>query len=359
MKFSNEKPMKAQKMIRKILSNCPRANRYADRMVFLTALLLSGHAKAEPQFEVKSHIHIGGAGRWDYLNFEPKSRRLFVTQGNRVVVIDCAKEAVVGAVEGLNGTHGVVFDTARNHGFVTNAGDSSVKVFDLKTLKVVASVPTSQGPDGMVWDPTSQQVISFNGRSGSATFIDAKTLQVSGTLALGGKPEFPVSDGKGFVFDNLEDKSEVVKIDTKTRTIVGRYNLAPNEGPSGLAIDTRNEVTFSTCDGAMAVLDGKTGTLIASPKIDDGPDAACFDPKLGLAFSSNGSGTLSVIAKTGAGYETVETVATAAGARTMAIDPDRHILYAAAAKMGPIEPGQRRAPALPDTFEILVIGIKK
>jgi YVTN family beta-propeller protein len=317
------------------------------------------HASAAPRFAVVSHIHVGGPGRWDYLNFERKSRRLFVTQGSRVVVIDCATEKVVGSVEGLNGTHGVVFDVARNHGFVTNAGDSSVKVFDLKTLAVIGSVPTSQGPDGIVWDPATQQVVSFNGRSSSATFIDAKTLTVAGTLALGGRPEFPASDGKGFIFDNIEDKSEVVKIDARTRAIVGRYSLAPSEGPSGLAIDARRDITFSTCDGAMAIVDGKTGKLLGAPKIGDGPDAAGYDAQLGLAFSSNGqSGTISVIGRTGTGYEVVQTVPTAPTARTMALDPDRHIIYLAAAKVGAAQPGQRRAPALPDTFEIIVVAVR-
>lgn len=325
-------------------------------LVSALTLLSTLHGGAVPQFAVKSHIRIGGAGRWDYLSFEPKSRRLFVTQGDRVVVIDCATEKVTGYVEGLNGTHGVVFDVARNHGFITNAGDSSVKVFDLKTLKVIASVPTSQGPDGIVWDPATQQVVSFNGRGSDATFIDGKTLTSAGTLALGGRPEFPASDGKGFIFDNIEDTSEVVKIDARTRTIVGRYKLAPSEGPSGMAIDARNDVTFSTCDGAMVVVDGKTGNILGAPKIGAGPDAAGYDSKLGLAFSSNGSGTISVIGKTSAGYETVETIQTVASARTMALDPDRHIIYLAAAKAGPAVAGQRRAPMLPDTFEIVVVA---
>src|SRR5579862_3265246 len=219
-------------------------------MVFVSALahFSTLHGGAVPHFAIKSHIHVGGLGRWDYLTFEPKSRRLFVAQGDRVAVIDCATEKVSGFVTGLNGTHGVVFDVARNHGFVTNAGDSSVKVFDLKTLKVIGSVQTSQGPDGIVWDPFTQQVVSFNGRGSDATFIDARTLKAAGTLPLGGRPEFPASDGKGFIFDNIEDKNEVVKINAQTRTIVGRYKLGA-EGPSGLAIDARDDITFSTCDG--------------------------------------------------------------------------------------------------------------
>lgn len=311
-----------------------------------------------PHFAVKSHIHVGGSGRWDYLSFEPKSRRLFIAQSDRVTVIDCATEKVVGSISGLNGTHGVVFDVARNHGFVTNAGDSSVKVFDLHTLKVVGSVPTSADPDGIVWDPATQQAVSFNGRGGDATFIDGRTLKAVGTLPLGGRPEFPAADGKGFIYDNIEDTSEVVKINSRMRTIVGRYKLAPSEGPSGLAIDAQHEVTFSTCDGAMAIVDGKTGKLLGAPKIGDGPDAAGYDAKLGLAFSSNGSGggSISVIAKTKAGYETVETVPTATGARTMALDPDRHIIYLAAAKMSAPVAGQRRGSALPDTFEIIVVA---
>ncbi len=327
-------------------------------MVLLASLTILATRADVPQFEIKSHIHVGGNGGWDYLSFEPKSRRLFVTHGNSVVVIDCKTETVVGSVTGLNGTHGVVFDVARNHGFVTNRGDSTVKEFDLKTLKVIGEAKTSQGADGLLWDPATQQVVSFNGQGGDATFIDAKTLAVNGTLTLGGRPEFPTSDGKGFIFDNLEDKSEVVKIDARKREIVGRFPLAPSEGPSGMAIDAKRGVTFSTCDGAMAVVDGKTGKLIASPKIGDGPDAAVYDAKLGLAFSSNGSGTVSVVGKTKNGYETVETIQTAAGARTCALDPDRHILYLATAKMGTPAPGQRRAPAVADSFEIIVVGLK-
>ncbi|MHB8635603.1 MAG: YncE family protein [Fimbriimonadaceae bacterium] len=327
-------------------------------MVFMPALALLPFLRggAVPHFAVKAHIHVGGAGRWDYLNFEPKSRRLFIAQGDRVTVVDCATEKVAGYVGGLSGTHGVVFDVARNHGFVTNAGDSSVKIFNLRTLKVIGSAPTGQGPDGIVWDPATQQVVSFNGRDRSATFIDAKTLTAVATLPLGGRPEFPAADGKGLIFDNIESTSEVVKIDARTRKIIARYKLVGGEGPSGLAIDARRDVTFSTCDGAMVVVDGKTGKMLGAPKIDAGPDAAGYDPKLGLAFSSNGSGTISVIGKTSAGYETVETIPTVRSARTMALDPARHIIYLAAAKAGPAVAGQRRPPMLPDSFEIVVVA---
>jgi YVTN family beta-propeller protein len=267
----------------------------------------------------------------------------------------------VGTIPDLHGVHGIAIAADLGKGFITNGQSNSVTVFDLKTLAKTGEPATGQNPDAICYEPKTHRVFTFNGRSNDSSVIDAKTGQVVATLALNGKPEFCAADGAGKLYNNLEDKSEVVEIDAAKPEVTRRTSILPCEGPSGLAIDTKGKKLFSVCDGTMAVTDIATFKVIATPKIGQGPDAAGFDPDLGLAFSSNGSdGNLSIVGLVNGKYDTVDTVATERGARTMTVDPKTHRVYLLAAEYpapaAGAQPGRGRVPALPDSFHVLVVG---
>jgi len=237
-----------------------------------------------------------------------------------------------------------------------------VIVFDRKSFAQVGSIPAGTNPDGMVFDPKSKTVWAFNGRSNNATVIDTASQKVVATIALPGKPEFPVSDAAGSVYVNIEDKNEIVKIDAKAKKVVATWTLKDCDGPSGLAIDAEHHKLFSVCDGKKAaVIDTESGEQLATPTIGDGPDAAGASEKLQLAFASNGGGTLSVVDLKS--YKTVEQLDTAKGARTMAYDATTDKVYLVTAKFGPApaataEMPRPRPTVLPDSFEVIVVGRK-
>jgi DNA-binding beta-propeller fold protein YncE len=261
----------------------------------------------------------------------------------------------------LHGVHGIAIAPELNKGFISNGQSNSVTVFDLKTLAKLGEPATGQNPDAICYEPKTQRVFTFNGRSNDSTAIDAKTNEIVATFPLNGKPEFCVADGAGKLYNNLEDKSEVIEIDAAKPAVTRRTSLAPAESPSGLAIDVKNKKLFSVGDNKMmAVTDIATMKVIATPAIGAGPDAAGFDPGTGLAFSSNGEGTLTIVKLVNGKYEAVDTVATERGARTMTVDPKLHRVYLLAAEYGPApeakEGKKGRPPVLPDSFHILVVG---
>jgi DNA-binding beta-propeller fold protein YncE len=269
------------------------------------------------------------------------------------MVVDVDKGTLVGEVPNLKGIHGVALVPKRGRGFVSNGGDSTVTVFDLDTLREVNRVKVGMRPDAIVYDPASNRVFTCNGGGRSATAIDVETEKVVGSIDLGGKPESAVADGKGQVFINLEDKSELLALDTRDLKVAQRWPVAPGRDPAGLAIDRAHRRLFSTCHNQkMVVLDADTGRVLATPPIGRGTDACVFDPDTGLAFSSNGDGTLTVVREDGkGGYEVAETVKTEPGARTMALDPKTHNVLLVTARP---KAGQRRAFE-PGTFVVLVV----
>src|SRR5579862_4547350 len=280
-------------------------------------------ARKAPSYHVLRKIAVGGDGFWDYLAADGPSHRLYISHGTHVVVVDTATDKVIGDIPNTQGVHGIAIAPKLNRGFTSNGRDNSVTVFDLKTLKEIQRVRVGQNPDCILFDRATNRVFTFNGRSSDVSAIDAATGAVVGTIALGGRPEYGVSDGKGGVYCNIEDKSEIASIDPKALKVKKYWSLAPGEGPSGLAIDAKNRRLFSVCDNNMMVVtDSDTGKVIASPPIGKGPDAAAFDPALGLAFSSNGEdGNLTVVREINPNtFQVAETVPTQAGARTMALD---------------------------------------
>ena len=331
--------------------------------VALAVCTLAAGAFAQQSYQVVDHWKIGGIGGWDYLLADPGAHRLYVTHGPRVEVLDTDTGKLAGAITGLKGTHGVALDDEGNFGYISDGGANAVVVFDRKTLATVASIPAGTNPDGIAYEPVTKTVWAFNGRSKDVTVIDTASRSVVATIALPGKPEFPQADGNGHVFDNIEDKNSIVRLDAKSKTLTATWVLAGCDSPSGMAIDRERGRLFSVCDGKkMAVVDACTGKVIALPEIGDGPDAAGYDEKRELAFSSNGEGTLSVVDARSA-YKVLEQLPTMKGARTMAYDTGKDRVYVVSAEQGarpePSATNPRPRPAIvPDTFQVIVIGRK-
>ena len=286
-------------------------------------------------YHLEATWKVGGEGGWDYLTFDPQSRRLYVTRTDRVQVIDGDKGMLLGEVHGLEGGHGVALAPELNRGFASSGKSGSVIMFDLQTLAPVGGpIPVGRKPDAIIYDPATKHVFAFNGDSKDASVIDAATAKVVATIPLGGGPEFAAVDGQGGLFVNLEDEGLTLAIDTQKNAVAQRWPLAPGEGPSGLAMDPARHRLFAGCHNAqMAVLDAASGKVLATPPIGKGVDACAFDPGTGLAFASCGDGTLTVVREDPAkpGAFIAEKINTQRGARTMALDPKTHAVYLAAA----------------------------
>ena len=263
----------------------------------------------------------------------------------------------------MKGTHGIALDGDGKYGYISDGGSNDVVVFDRHSFQTVTTIPAGTNPDGIVFDPSTKSVWAFNGRSKNVTVIDASRNQVIATIDVPGKPEFPVADGRGFVFDNIETANEIVRLDARSKAITATWKLTDCDSPSGLAIDREHRKLFAVCDGnKMAVVDADSGKQLASPAIGGGPDAANFSAKHQLAFSSNGEGTLTVV-DAGHGYEAIENLPTERGARTMTYDDLTDRAYLVTAKFGPAPAATEQMPRprpaiLPDSFELLVVGRK-
>ena len=317
---------------------------------------------AEGPYHFLKEIPVGGEGGWDYLSIDDTARRLYVSHGTKVVVIDIDKHAVVGEITNTPGIHGLAPAPELQRGFTSNGRENKCSIVDLKTLQTIAKVDTDQGPDGMLYDPGQQEANMFNGRGKSATVIDAKAGKVVATIPLGGRPESAAVDAKGGrVYDNLEDKNELVAIDTKSHTVVNRWPIAPGEEPAGLAIDVPHHRLFVGCHNKlMLMVDNTSGKVVASVPIGEGVDFSAFDPETQLAFSSCGDGTVTIAHEDSPDKLTViQTLTTERGARTMALDPKTHRIYLASAKFeAPTASasggGRERPRMVPDSFKILV-----
>ncbi len=319
-------------------------------------------AQAQQPYRVLDKWKLGGAGGWDYLLADPGAHKLYLTHGPRVDVVDTNTGKMVGSITGLKGTHGVVLDPDGKVGYISDGGGNAVVVFDRQSFAVLASIPVGTNPDGMAYEPVTKTVWAFNGRSKNVSVVDTKTRSVVATIDVPGKPEFPQVDGKGHVFDNIEDKNEVVAFDAKSKTMTGTWPLTGCDSPSGMSIDPAHHRLFSVCDGQkMAVVDTESGKQLATATIGDGPDAAGFDAKHELAFSSNGGdGSFSVV-DAAHGYKNVEQLPTQKGARTMAYDEAADRAYVVTAEFGPrpeaTAANPRPRPAIvPDSFTVIVIG---
>ncbi|RDJ00127.1 YncE family protein [Dyella solisilvae] len=322
--------------------------------------LHAADAPAANDFRVLSQLKMGGPGGWDYLNFDAQRRHLFVTRGDRVEVVDVDQNKAIGTITGTAGVHGVAINQAMHRGYTSNGQNASVTVFDLDTLKTVATVTgTGEKPDAILYDPASKHVFTFNGKGHSFSVIDPATNQVVTTVALAGKPEFAATDEAGHVYVNIEDRAELVKIDTQANKVLASWSLGTCQSPSGLAIDNQHHRLFSVCDNQqMAVVDAGSGKVVASVAIGEGPDAVVYDPGTAMVFSSNGeSGNITAVHQDDADhYRVAQTIPTQPSARTLALDPKLHRLYLSAAKIAtPATEGHHPTMA-PDSFTVLTVG---
>jgi DNA-binding beta-propeller fold protein YncE len=330
--------------------------------VALAALAGTAAAQTTPPYHVVRQITLGGPGRWDYIVVDTAANRLFIARQTRVMVVDPAGGKVVGEISEIDGAHGIALDYSTGHGFATAGRSGTVTMFDLATLMPLATHPAADDADAILYDPASKQVFSFNGDAHSSSVIDPHSGESVASIALGGKPEFGVSAGDGRVYVNIEDRGEIVEIDAEARRIVRRWSLAPCAEPTGLALDRLHQRLFSGCrSGVMAISDAAAGKVISTVPIGAGVDGVAYDPKSGLAFSSNGEGTLTVVQEeTPDRFRVVGTVPTRPGARTMALDPRSGRIFTVTADLGtPSQPTAQdphpRPPVLPGTFRLLVL----
>jgi len=328
-----------------------------------TLLLATFCAAADPGYHVIKTYKLGGEGGWDYLTLDSSSRRLYISRATHVMVIDADSGKPVGDIPDTPGVHGIALAPELGRGFVSNGREGTVTIFDIDTLKPITKVKAGDNPDAILYDPATKRVFAFNGRSQNATAIDAAKGTVLGTIKLEGKPEFAVSDGKGEIFVNIEDKSQLDAIDPAKLEVKSRWPLAPCQEPSGLDMDRKNRRLFAGCDNKMmAVVDADTGKVLATPAIGDGVDATAYDEGTGLAFASCREGVLTVVREESPSkFSVAENVKTQEGARTLALDPKTHQVFVVTAKFGPAPPATADQPhprpaILPDSFVVLVVG---
>jgi len=320
---------------------------------------------AQPSsYKILNKIHLDGDGGWDYLTVDELTNRLFVSHNTQVQVVDLSTGKVTGIVPNLKGVHGIAIANDINKAFISCGRDSSVVVIDLTTLKFIAKIKvTGANPDAILYDPYSHNVFTFNGRSANATIIDAKTHAIVATLPLGGKPEFSVTDERGKIFVNIEDKNLVCEINANSLRVEQMWPIAPGEEPTGLAMDKINHRLFSVTDKLMVVLDSETGKIVARVAIGANVDGVAFDPVKKRAYSSNGEGTVTVVEEiTENDFRVVETIPTRRGARTIAINNKTHRIYLPTAEFGatpkPTQENPHPRPSInPGTFIIIEVGM--
>jgi DNA-binding beta-propeller fold protein YncE len=320
------------------------------------------HAATPPPassgYHVVKTVSIPGDEGWDYLNVDSAARRVYISHGSHVVVMNADTYAVEGDVPDTQGVHGIALAPDLGRGFVSAGRANVAVIFDMKSLATLGTVKTDANPDAIVYDPVTKRVFTLNGRGQNTTAINAADGTVAGALALGGKPEFAQADGKGSIYVNIEDTNQLVQFDAQKLTETHRWPLAPCKSPSGLAIDVKNRRLFSVCDEkVMAVTNADTGAVVATPTICDGPDAAGFDPATGYVFASCGDGNLTVIHQDSPDkYTVVENVATKRSARTMGLDLKTHSVFLPSAEFDAPAAGERRGKMKPGSFAIVVVS---
>ena len=336
----------------------------ATGVMAFSALLAAIAATAAPavNYHLARTVVLGGDGGWDYLTYDAAGKRLFITRGTRVMVVDPVAGKAIGEIANTPGVHGVALAQDQGKGFTSNGRDNSVSVFDLKTLQITATVPIdAKNPDAIVYEPASKRVFTGNGSSQNVTALDTVTNAVVGNVALPGRPEF-AAVGNGMVYFNIEDKNEIVAIDARRNAVVNTWPLGTCDSPTGLSMDVAHHRLFSGCqNNVMIVMNSDTGAVVATVPIGKGSDATAFDPATQLAFSSNGDGTLTVAHEDSPdAFPVVQNAATQAGARTLALDTTTHDIYLVTAQftVGPPVAGSTRPTRtmVPGSFTLLVMS---
>ena len=325
-------------------------------LLLLTVNMLTGFSQNEnPNFTFIKKISLIGSPRWDYLTMDDD--RLFVSNFDRVHVIDLKTDMLIATIPDLKGVHGITLAKDLSKGYISNGTDSTVTIFDYKTLKVLKTVQiTGKKADAILYDKVSKRVFVYCNGSNYTVAIDAKTDEVIKNIIVGDAPEFAVVNGKGSIFNNLEDSNEIVEIDTKTLSVKHTYSLKPNETPTGLAIDVKNNRLFSVCrkSKTLVVMNAANGQVVSTLPIGEGVDGVTFDVEKKLIIASNGGGTATVIHQDGADkYSVVQTITTERRQRTITHNSTTHNLYMSGASY---EADGKTAIA--DSFGVYVYGLK-
>lgn len=302
-------------------------------------------------------ISLPGNAGYDYLSIDKANNRLYVSHGTSVNVIDLSNEQLAGTIDSMEGVHGIAIVNEVNKGFISDGKANAVVVFDLKTYKKIATIPLSgKKPDAITYDPSSKKVFTFNGDSNNSSVVDINSLKEITTVDLWGAPEFAVPDGNGQLYNNLEDKSNLDVIDTKSMKVIHTYPLAPCGVPTGLELDKTNKRLFTVCreNKGMSVVDINSGKVTTTVPIGAGVDAVAYDEANKLIIVSNGDGTTTIIKQESTDkYQIVQTLATQVRAKTLALDTRTHKIYLSVAKF---QEGTRTP--VPGTFEVLVYKMK-
>lgn len=322
-------------------------------LVFATA-----QAQKSTGFHVINTFHIASTGGWDAIEVGPVHDWLYLSHGTQVNVLNKITGDSVGVIENTLGVHDIAFDLANHKGFTSNGKLNTVTVFDMNTNKVLAQIAAGQNPDIIFYEPFSKKIMVCNGRGKNLSIIDPLLNKVIDSVDVGGKPEFAASNGAGKLYVNVEDKNEIVEIDTKIFKVLHHWSLAPGDGPTGLAMDNITHRLFAGCDKKLVVLDAISGKLIDTLAIGSGCDGVVFDPVLKNIYTSNGDGTITVIHEENANkFTLVENIETKKGARTLALDLATHLLYLPTADFELQNPGEKGRPKMkPGTFQVLVVG---
>ena len=302
----------------------------------------------------------GGREYFDYITFDAAARRIYLSHGTEVLVVEADTGTLAGKITGLKRCHGVVLVPDLGRGFITDGDAAEIVMFDAKTLKTLGRIKGEQDADAIRYDPASKRIFVFNGDSHSATVIDPAKGTVITSLPLGGAPEQAAVDGKGMIYDNLEDKNEVIAIDSRALKITARWPVAPAGGPVSMAMDTQHRRLFigGRNPAVFVVMNADTGQIVGqSFPIGKRVDSNIFDPETGLVAASTGDGTIHIFHEDSPDkYTEVQTVTTEPGAKTMAFDPKTHNLLVDTSDFEAPAAGQRQARAVPGTFRLLIYG---
>ena len=327
-------------------------------VIVLALLLNTISAQTKTGLHIINTFRIASTGGWDYLEVGPVNNWLYVSHGMQVNILNKKTGDSVGVIENTTGVHGIAFDVVNGKGFTSNGRINTVTVFDMNNNKVLAQIAVGQNPDAISYEPFSKKIITCNGRGKNLSIIDPVQNKLLDSVNVGGKPETAVSDGAGKLFVNIEDKNEIVVVDTKNFKVLNHWSIAPGEGPTGLAFDKKANRLFAGCDKLLMVIDATNGNIVDKLPIGDGCDGVAFDAATNMIYTSNGEGTITAIHEESANkYTVAENIPTKKYARTIALDKETHLIYLPTADLEAPDPNQKGRPKMiAGTFQVLVVG---
>jgi YVTN family beta-propeller protein len=304
-------------------------NRKSAALIASLGLISFATLAASSGYKIIKKVALPGTGGWDYVAVDASARRVYVSHASQVEVLDADTNEIVGAIPNTPGVHGIAIAPEAGRGYISAGKADAAIIFDLKTLKPLGQVKTGKKPDAIIYDPATKRVFAMNGDSNSTTVINAADGTVAATIDLGGGPEFSVADGKGNVYVNLEDQSQLVHIDSQSLKVKDHWPVAPCTAPSSMAFDPATRRLFLGCRShVMAVVDADSGKVVATYPIGDHVDASAFDPATKLVFNSLGEGSVAVFHQDSADkYTFLENIATNQASKTMGFDPKTHHLF--------------------------------